>query len=249
MDEATFVHAMSAELSGLQRLARRVACSTTDPDDLVQDTLERAWRSRDRFRAESSAGTWLHRILVNRAIDLCRRAGRITVTGLDRADDERLLDLEVAEPEAVIAAAEDTARLRVALSRLAADERMVLVLHDGEGWSARRIGEICGLPTATVHKRLQRGRVRLLRVLASAIGGVGRPAESCRQARSGASDYVDGLLDAVQVRELEAHIESCIRCPALVQALLGLKAALGREPQANTPPADLTRALRAIART
>lgn len=249
MDEATFVDAMSAELPRLQRLARRVACSTTDPDDLVQDTLERAWRSRDRFRAESSAATWLHRILVNRAIDLCRRAGQVAASGLDRADDGRLLDLEIAEPEAVITAAEDTARLRVALSRLAADERMVLVLHDGEGWPARRIGEICGLPTATVHKRLQRGRARLLRGLAGAIGGEVRPAESCRRARSGASDYVDGLLDDVQVRELEAHIESCTRCPALVQALLGLKAALGREPRADMPPADLTRALRVIART
>lgn len=79
MDEPAFVAAMSAELPRLQRLARRVACGTTDPDDLVEDTLERAWRSRDRFRADSTAPTWLHRILVNRAIDLCRRAGQIAV--------------------------------------------------------------------------------------------------------------------------------------------------------------------------
>lgn len=244
-----FAAAISTELPRLHRLARRVACITTDPDDLVQDTLERAWRSRDRFRAESTAATWLHRILVNRAIDLCRRARQNALTGLDTIDDEHLLDLGIDDPVAVIAAAEDTARLRVALSRLAPDERMILVLHEGEGWSARRIGEICGLPTATVHKRLQRGRVRLLGVLAGTVGGGGRPPESCRPARSGASDYVDGLLDDAQVRELEAHIESCIRCPALVQALLGLKAALGRESPSDTPLEDLTRALRVIGLT
>lgn len=244
-----FAAAISTELPRLHRLARRVACITTDPDDLVQDTLERAWRSRHRFRAESAAATWLHRILVNRAIDLCRRAGQNALTGLDTIDDEHLLDLGIDDPIAVIAAAEDSARLRVALSRLAPDERMVLVLHDGEGWSARRIGEICGLPTATVHKRLQRGRVRLLGVLAGTVGGAGRPPESCRLARSEASDYVDGLLDDAQVRELEAHIESCTRCPALVQALLGLKAALGRESPTDTPLEDLTRALRIIGLT
>ncbi|MDN5856034.1 MAG: RNA polymerase sigma factor [Actinomycetia bacterium] len=137
MEDAMFAAAISTELPRLHRLARRVACITTDPDDLVQDTLERAWRSRDRFRAESTAATWLHRILVNRAIDLCRRAGQNALTGLDTIDDEHLLDLGIDDPVAVIAAAEDTARLRVALSRLAPDERMVLVLHDGEGWSAR----------------------------------------------------------------------------------------------------------------
>lgn len=249
MDDPAFGASMSAELPRLHRLAQRVACSATDPDDLVQDTLERAWRSRDRFRADSAAATWLHRILVNRAIDLCRRAGQIAVTGLDSVDDESLFDLEITEPGAVIAAAEDCARLRVALSRLASDERMVLVLHDGEGWSARRIGEICGLPTGTVHKRLQRGRVRLLRALAGTASGVGQePAESCRRIRSGASDYLDGRLNDAQVEELEAHVESCIRCPALVQALLGLKAALGREPRSGAP-ADLTRALRVIGLT
>jgi RNA polymerase sigma-70 factor (ECF subfamily) len=248
MDDPAFVAAISAELPRLQRLAQRVACPATDPDDLVQDTLERAWRSRDRFRADATAATWLHRILVNRAIDLCRRAGRTAATGLDGVDDERLLDVEIADPGAVIAAAEDASRLRVALSRLGSDERMILVLHDGEGWSARRIGEVCGLPTGTVHKRLQRGRVRLLRVLAGTTAGAGQPAENCRRARSEASDYVDGLLNDAQAQELEAHIESCMRCPAIVQALLGLKAALGREPRSGTP-ADLTRALRVMGLT
>ncbi|MDN5856033.1 MAG: hypothetical protein L0K86_24970 [Actinomycetia bacterium] len=67
--------------------------------------------------------------------------------------------------------------------------------------------------------------------------------------RSSTADHVDELLDNAQVRELEAHIKSCIRCPALVQALLGLKAALGRESPSDTPLEDLTRALRVIGLT
>jgi RNA polymerase sigma factor (sigma-70 family) len=227
----------------LRRLAYRVAGPAADPDDLVQDTLERAWRSRAEFRADASVTTWLHRILVNRAIDLGRPAG-VAVTPLDPDTLAALLDFEVDDVASVLSRAADTAKLRAALSRLPAHERMVLALHDGEGWTAGRIAEVCGLTTAAVHKRLQRGRIRLLRQLTEVEVSARPPSPQCASARADASDYVDGRLDDDRKRQVEEHIRSCTRCPALVQALIGLRAALECTPGSPEPPADVLRQLR-----
>lgn len=153
---------------------------------------------------------------------------------------EPLVDFEVDDADTLLARAADTDDLRAALSQLPTDERMVLALHDGEGWTGRRIGEMCGLPTATIHKRLQRGRVRLLRELAGSRGRAQRPSAQCRQVRAGASDYVDGVLDEAALRVVEDHVRTCRRCASLVQALVGLRAALARGPGLGGPPEEIT---------
>lgn len=154
MDEQDFLERVTPEIRRLRRLAHRVACPGTEPDDLLQDTLERAWNSRDRFRADAAISTWLHRILVNRALDLCRRSAKVSTVTLDAETIDAHVDFEIDDLDALLARASDAGDLRAAMSRLPTDERMVLGLHDGEGWTARRIGEICGIPTATIHKRL-----------------------------------------------------------------------------------------------
>lgn len=167
----------------------------------------------------------LHRIVVNRAMDLARRK-RPEMTGLDSVTDSDLLELVIEDPDAVLERAADAAQLRAALSRLPTEDRMVLALHDGEGWSAREIAQTCGLKTEATHKRLQRGRLRLARELADG-GRTGTPASpSCLRARMSASDYLDGRLDDVGRADIEEHLRHCERCPPLAQALIGLRAAL-----------------------
>ncbi|ORW11406.1 sigma-70 family RNA polymerase sigma factor [Mycobacterium kyorinense] len=243
MEDLAFRDAVAAAIPRLRRLAYRVACSETDPDDLVQDTLERAWRSRVQFRADATVTTWLHRILINRAIDLCRPS-RVAVTPLDVDTLASLMDFEVDDVDTVLARAADIAKLRAALSQLPDLERMVLALHDGEEWTASRIGEVCGLTTAAVHKRLQRGRIRLIRQLSGAEVSARRPSPQCRAARADALDYVDGRLDDGRRRQVEEHIRGCARCPSLVQALIGLRAALEDTPGSREPPEDVLRRLR-----
>lgn len=247
MDDLAFRDAVVAAIPRLRRLAYRVACPETDPDDLVQDTLERAWRSRGRFRADATVTTWLHRILVNRAADLCHRSH--VALPIDADTIESLMDFEVDDVDTLLARAADIAQLRAALSRLPTDERMVLALHDGEEWTARRVGEVCGLSTAAVHKRLQRARVRLSRELVGVQGRARRPSPRCRQVRAHASDYVDGRLDDDHKRQVEEHIRGCALCPSLVQALVGLRAVLEHTPGASEPPEDVLRRLRALLAT
>jgi RNA polymerase sigma-70 factor (ECF subfamily) len=246
VDEQGFLERVTPEITRLRRLARRVACPATEPDDLVQDTLERAWRSWGRFRADAEVSTWLHRILVNRAIDLCRRSAHHNTVALDAQTLEGLADFEIDDVDALLARASDAADLRAAMSLLSTDERMVLGLHDGEGWTARRIGEVCGVPTATIHKRLQRGRLRLARALNDVDALPRASTGACLQVRSGASDYIDGVLEEPRSSALEEHVRGCPRCPSLVQALIGIKAALNRADIPADPPIDLVETLRAL---
>lgn len=246
MDDSDFRDALAAEIPRLRRLASRVAPVGTDPDDLVQDTLERAWRGREAFRAGSAASTWLHRILVNRAQDL---TGKTTATPVDVTDleDRHLFGFEVDDPAVVLERAHDIAQLRAALSRLAPLDRMILALHDGEGWPVKDIAEACGLGTAAAHKRLQRGRFRLAHALTDEVYGISPPDEHCLHARSMAGDYFDGLLATDDRLRIEEHLRTCERCPPLGQALLGLRGALEAGGDVTPLHADVRRFLHVLA--
>lgn len=231
-----------AELPRLRRLCQRLAPPGVDPQDLAQDGLERAWRARDRFRADSRLSTWLHRIVVNRAIELGTSTRRESVE-LDHLSEVDLLALEIGDPEAVVERARDAGQLRAAMSRLPTADRMVLALHDGEGWSAREIARTCGLSTEATHKRLQRGRFRLAREL-TADPTPSPTSPHCLRTRAAASDYLDGTLDELDRSHVESHLRDCERCPPLAQALIGLRAALEHGPVDSAIPVEVGHYLR-----
>lgn len=117
---------MADDASRLLRLARRLAPDCVEPEDLVQDAFERAWRSRERFRGSAAPRTWLYAILVNRARDLIRSPSP-TVEPFD--DELALLDVLVDDPAAVVARAEAEDELRAALATLPSEERTAVALR------------------------------------------------------------------------------------------------------------------------
>ncbi len=225
MEDATFRAALVGEIPRLRRLAYRLLPPGVEPDDLVQDVLERAWRTRARFRGESALATWLSRIMLNRTADLARR--RPAVPHPAEAF-EVLEDFEIRDPQAVIERAENVALLRRALSQLDPLDRMVLALRDGEEWTAREVADGCGLSTEAVHKRLQRARLRLARELAAdeQPGSCSFTGEECRQVRHMALGYLDRALDEATQRAVDEHLRRCTRCPPLLQALVGVREAV-----------------------
>lgn len=62
VDDDAFRDMLVVEIPRLRRLAQRVASAGTDPEDLAQDALERAWQVRTSFREQAKLSTWLHRI-------------------------------------------------------------------------------------------------------------------------------------------------------------------------------------------
>jgi RNA polymerase sigma factor (sigma-70 family) len=235
VDDEAFRAVLLNELPRLRRLAGRLAPPGQEPDDLAQDVLERAWRTRARFRAAAQPSTWLHRMMLNRVVDLTRRAP--PAVPID-AEDWRLVEID--DPAAVVARAEDEAELRQALSRLDPRDRTALVLFDGEGLSAEQVSQVCGGSATAIHKRVQRARWRLARQLASRPDGQpasGPADEECLRARTRAPDYLDGQLDPGAAAAVDRHLRHCGRCPPIVQALVGVRAALGADAESQVPEA------------
>lgn len=134
----------------------RVCAHLTSPgqaDDVAQEVYLRALRSLPRFRAESSARTWLLAIARNTAIDTVRSSVR-----------RRRL-------QARTPAVEDTpdtsggADLNALVDALDPDRRSAFVLTQVVGCSYEEAAEICGCPVGTIRSRVARARGDLIDVL------------------------------------------------------------------------------------
>lgn len=230
-------------------LARKMVPSLAiDPEDLVQDTLERAWRARGTFRVGAAERPWLVAILCNRAREISR--GERTRWGL-----RGVLTLGGGKaPIGADDAEEDEADevVRRALATLPLHERAALVLNVCGQLNAAEVAAVLGCSTGAAHKRIQRARAHLVRQLAEEGDAGPRfsfPARACRQARRQLPAYLEGALGNRQREPLEAHLRTCTQCPVVVQAVMGAMARLvaaGHEDRHQPTPPGMVARLRAI---
>lgn len=227
-DAPTWARRVVGHTDSLLRFARAFTPDDAEAEDLVQETLLRAFRARDGFRDESSELTWLRSILRNLAIDRARRPVReisVELVEEDWHDDRFTVDAAT-----VVELADTRDDLLDALSRLSHTYRTMVVLHDVEGWTVAEAAAALDIELPAAKQRLRRGRMALVSALAA--GGEHRPTPTvplrCWDARRHVSDYLDDALDPTVRRALEAHIEGCPTCPPLVAALVGTTEALGR---------------------
>jgi RNA polymerase sigma-70 factor (ECF subfamily) len=164
---------VSARLTRLRGTAMRLTRNRADAEDLVQETLFKAWRSFHTFRHDTNPGGWLFRILTNANIDRLRRSVHEPLVmllgganGLPHphrpADAEQFHKL--GNPEKLV---DDTmdADVEEALRALPTRFRSVVLLADVRGFRYQEIAETLGIPLGTVMSRLHRGRNRLRRRL------------------------------------------------------------------------------------
>jgi RNA polymerase sigma-70 factor (ECF subfamily) len=141
-------------------------------EDVVQETLLRAWRRRERFEGGPLFRAWLYRIATNVCLDELRRRER-RVPVLESIRDvpwlqpypDRLLD-EVApreqEPDAVVFARETIELAFIAvIQALPPRQRAVLILRDVLEWSAAETAELLEISVAAANSALQRARATL----------------------------------------------------------------------------------------
>lgn len=118
-------------------------------DDVAQDAFERAFARLATFDASRPFAPWLHRIVVNRALDVLRQERRLVLVG--------------DPPEAAHAWADDTEDPEAleALAGLPAERRAVVVLRHLLDYTPPEIAEILDIPVGTVNSRLGRALAEL----------------------------------------------------------------------------------------
>ena len=136
----------------LRRYARALAGDRMAADDLVQDTLERAWSKFHLYRRGTDLRAWLftvmHNVHVNRV-----RASRVT----DTLEDE-MPELAQRAPQGDALLVRDLDR---GITRLPAEQRAVLLLVTLEEMSYEQVARTMGIPIGTVMSRLARAREKL----------------------------------------------------------------------------------------
>ena len=158
------------QIPRLRRYARALMHNPQAADDLVQDTLERAWAKRDLWRQGSDLRAWLFTVMHNVFVNQFHRS----------AAAPAMTELDEAPPAIASASAEDAIALRDlsnALSQLSPDLREVLFLVGVEQLSYQEVAQLLGTPIGTVMSRLSRGRERLRLLLA------GEPAPVLRRVK------------------------------------------------------------------
>lgn len=168
--QAEFEELARPHLDALYRTALRLAGQEATAQDLVQETLLRAWRSFERFEPGTSFRSWLFRILTNAFFNEYERRSRGPIpTDFGEVEpagaEEEVPYLTVRDVERMGERLGDQARR--ALARLPAEFRVVFHLATFEGFHYREIADATGLPLGTVMSRLFRARRFLRRELAA----------------------------------------------------------------------------------
>lgn len=150
-------------LPALRAFAISLARDVTAADDLVQDTIVKAWTNIDKFQAGTNLRAWLFTILRNTFYSLRRKRKR-----------------EVPDPDGIHAGRlcvkpDHDGRLamkdfRNAFDQLSAEHREVLILVGASGFSYEEAAEMTGVAVGTIKSRANRARARLCEILGLAEG-------------------------------------------------------------------------------
>ena len=137
----------------LRRYARALVTNRDDADDLVQDTLERAWAKSAMWQGVNDMRAWLFGVMHNLHVDGVRRPKLHTVVL-----DEDTPEIPVAPTQTDRLAVFD---LQAALQQLPVEQREIILLIALEDLSYAEVAATLGIPMGSVMSRLSRGRERL----------------------------------------------------------------------------------------
>ncbi|HET9664565.1 MAG TPA: sigma-70 family RNA polymerase sigma factor [Burkholderiales bacterium] len=209
-------------LAPLQGVARRLTSNDTDAEDLVAETIARAWKALHTLESESAFRAWLFRILNNTFISEVRRAGARPQTDSIGAEESPEEEVEFSlfeqmhqpfllwfgNPEQEFLDKLLREDLDRALATLPEHYRIVVILSDLEEFSYAEIAEMLSIPIGTVRSRLARARGALQKSLwqqarehgIKGAGPSGQAHDDCRTApcsadavRCSMEDKKDGM--------------------------------------------------------
>src|SRR5687767_3288200 len=170
----------------LRAFGRSLSGSRDLADDLVQETVMKAWAARDRFQAGTNMRAWTFIILRNLFLSQMRR--RRFTGNYDELQAQRILTTKAGQSDAV-----DLADVQRAMMLLPAAQREALILVGAGGLAYEEAAEIWKCAIGTIKSRVARARVALASLLASETMPPRRRAPS--GARGSAFDQVMAEVD------------------------------------------------------
>lgn len=176
-DRAALERLLAHARPRLFAVALRMVRDRDDAEDVVQEALLKVCRHLTRFEGRSAFSTWLHRIVVNAALDRLRRQQSRSERVPDADDQDASAApatppaaIEEETPERLVERAEVGAAVQGALARLSPAHQQVLVLREFDGESYQEIAVAAQCPVGTIMSRLHHARRRLADQLAPAFG-------------------------------------------------------------------------------
>jgi len=154
LSDSEFKTQLAAVIPHLRAFGRSISGSRDLADDLVQETLMKAWAARLRFQAGTNMRAWTFIILRNLYLSQMRRA-RFKGEWDDLVAD-RLLAAPASQDRHV-----ELGDMQRALLHLPQPQREALILVGAGGFAYEEAAEICGVAVGTIKSRVARGRVAL----------------------------------------------------------------------------------------
>ena len=159
---STFEELVQPHINYLYRLAYRFCGNQEDAEDLIQDLLIKLYPRRTELEAIEKLRPWLVTSLYRMFVDGTRKKARSPVTLID--DETSFYDIKVSEdalPDEVLAEDQRIHKIQTAFSRLSEDHRVLLTLHDIEGYRLVELETMLGIPVGTLKSRIHRARARM----------------------------------------------------------------------------------------
>ena len=148
------VFSLSFKLTGNRELAT----------DVAQESFIRAWKAIEKFRGDSTFGTWIYRITVNTAWTLRKKAKKHYSLNIEDTQEPVVID-EKKDPELVAINSDLSVVLRKALNQIPLEQRIIVELKNIEGRSHKEIADYLDISVTAAKVRLHRAHQKLRNIL------------------------------------------------------------------------------------
>ena len=163
---AQFEKLVSPHFNNLYKLAYRLTGQRDNAEDLVQDLLLKIYPRLEEMQGIDKLAAWLSRVLYRLFIDQYRQRQRSPITLM--SDEDVIYDTHasnMAGPSDVANSELTQELINSALEQLHEDRRILIMLHDVEGYNLQEINDMTGIPVGTIKSRLSRARNKLRKII------------------------------------------------------------------------------------
>jgi RNA polymerase sigma-70 factor (ECF subfamily) len=168
--DCDFESLVRPHLDHMYRLAYRFCGNRDNAEDLVQDVLTKLYAKQAQLANIDHLQTWLAKVIYRQFIDNTRRQSRSPLQSIEDTTDvsDPVAHLG-SQPEQQAEQAQAFHQLQTAFSQLSEEHRILISLHDMEGYPLKEIQEILSIPLGTLKSRLHRARAQLREIIGKSM--------------------------------------------------------------------------------